>query len=110
MLDSKKCAEVWGFICETFKNKKEKETPKETMDKILAEYDYNTVVEVFATVSSFKKHDGRIYGKNRDWMDSIAVNPLSAERDHCNPMFSGKLDYIHTTHINQLITELRNRK
>ena len=63
--------------------------------------------EVFATVAAIKKHDGRIYGKNREYMNSIPVDSEIVEWRSGNPVVYAGLDDIHTTHINQLITELR---
>lgn len=40
-------------------------------------------------------------------MESISVNPDSVVYECGNPMIYAGLDHIHTSHINNLITELR---
>lgn len=40
-------------------------------------------------------------------MDNIPINPESIEWNHKNPMIYAGLDDIHTTHIDQMITKLR---
>ena len=106
MLESKECAEVWKRVVQIYDETRYK-TPADTMSAILNEFDLNTTAEVFAPVSKIKKHDGRIYGKNRELMDSIQTNPKSDIWERDNPMIRAGLDNIHTTHINQLITEIR---
>lgn len=83
------------------------ETPKTTLECMIKAFGFNVVEEVFATISAIKKKDGRIYGKNRLYMDSISVNPEAIKRESDNPVIHAGLDEIHPTHINQLITELR---
>lgn len=85
------------------------EIPEKTMDKIIDALGRDKAVEVFAVISKIKKHDGRIYGENRKWMDSIDVDQECVLWERSNPMLSAGLDAIHTTHIDQLITELRKR-
>lgn len=63
--------------------------------------------EVFATVAAIKMHDGRIYRKNREYMNSVPVDPQITEWRSGNPVIYAVLDDIHTAHINQMITELR---
>lgn len=106
MLESKECAEVWKRVVQIYDETRDK-TPIDTMNSILNEFDLDTVTEVFATVSNIKKHDGRIYGENRKFMDSVLTNPKSEVWEFGNPMLRVGLDDIHTSHINQLITELR---
>ncbi len=87
------------------------EIPSQTMDKIVDAIGLDAAVEVFAAVAQIKKHDGRIYGKNREWTDSIPVNPdaLTWAYGAINEFCSAGLDDIHTAHVNQLITELRKK-
>ncbi len=87
------------------------EIPSQTMDKIIDEIGIDAVVEVFAAVAQIKEHDGRIYGKNREWTNSITVNPdaLTWGPGTFNEFRSAGLDDIHTAHVDQLITELRKR-
>ena len=80
---------------------------KKTMSEIVQSFGLEKTKEVFATVAAIKKHDGRIYGKNREYMNSIPVDSENVEWRSGNPVVYAGLDDIHTTHIDQLITELR---
>lgn len=108
MMTSAECAETWKEVVRIY-NETRESTPEVTVDKIIDALGIEKTKEVFATVAAIKKHDGRIYGKNREYMNSIPVNPKSAERNHENRMVYAGLDDIHTTHINQLITELKKK-
>lgn len=74
---------------------------------IIHKFGIKKTEEVFATIAAIKKYDGRIYGKNRDYMNSIPVDSKIAEWRSGNPVIYAGLDDIHTAHINQLITVLR---
>lgn len=102
----KECAKAWKEVLRIYDETRET-TPRTTMDKIVESLGIEKTKEVFATVAAIKKHDGRIYGDNRKYMDSISINPECVERKFGNPMIYAGLDDIHTAHINQLITELR---
>lgn len=104
------CRKAWVTVCDIYDETIEVNNPSVTMEKIIETLKFEEIEEVFATVAAFKKHDGRIYGNNRKYMDSISVNPECVERDHRNAMFSCLLDHIHTAHINNLITELYKMK
>lgn len=106
MMTSKECMEAWKKVVQIY-NETRETTPKVTMNKIIDSLGVENTKEVFATVAAIKKHDGRIYGENRKFMDSIPVNPESVEWNYGNQMRYAGLDDIHPTHINQLITELR---
>lgn len=71
---------------------------------------YEQAIETFAVIAAIKIHDGRIYGANRDWMNSVSYNPEAAVRSRENPVIYAGLDDIHTAHINQIITALRKMK
>lgn len=85
-----------------------KQHQKKTMHDIVHKFGVKKTKEVFATVAAIKKHDGRIYGANRDYMNSISIDSQNVEWERVNPIIYAGLDDIHTAHINQLITELRN--
>lgn len=105
-MSANEIASAWKEIVQIY-NETRGLTPEATLCEIIHKLGIKQVKEVFATVSAIKKHDGRIYGKNREYMNSIAVNPESTEWRRENPVIYAGLDDIHTTHINQLITELR---
>lgn len=110
MIEAKRVAEIWIDICEIYSNTREK-TPKETMTAILNKYNLQEIAETFAAITKLKEHDGRIYGRNREEMEIIPTDPVCREWNHNNPLLNtGKTDYIHTAHINQLISELLRRK
>lgn len=99
---------IWQDIVRIYENTRDL-APQITVDEILKQYSLEDVIYTFAVISAIKKHDGRIYGDNRKFMDSISINPVYAEMTVENPMKGCGLDEIHTAHINQMITELRKR-
>ena len=105
MMEPKRTAEIWKAIVNIYKETREK-TPAQTMEMILERWSLAEVKETFATIAKIKKHDGRIYGRNREAMDATETNPEATEWKYGNPMVIQQLDEIHTTHINQLITAL----
>ena len=106
MMESKKCAEAWKTVVAVYKSTRDTD-PETTMQEIVRRLGIKNTKEVFATVAAIKKNDGRIYGENRKYMDSIPVNSESVVWEYGNPMLRVDLDEIHTSHINQLITALR---
>ena len=107
MTEANRIATIWIDICDIF-DLTRNETPQTTMKAILDKYSLQEVAETFAAITKYKKHDGRIYGKNREVMEGIPVEPVLIEHSHANPLLeTHRLDYIHTAHINQMITELR---
>lgn len=105
-MNSKEIASAWKEIVRIYNATREK-TPTVTMCEIIHKYGVKQTEEVFATIAAIKKHDGRIYGANRDYMNSIRVDNANVKWGSGNPVMYAGLDDIHTTHINQLITELR---
>lgn len=106
MMKAKEIANAWKEIVKIYNDTSE-QTPEATMCNIIHKFGIKQTEEVFATVTAIKKHDGRIYGKNREYMNSIPVDSEIVEWRSGNPVIYAGLDDIHTTHINQLITELR---
>lgn len=109
-MTSKECADAWKEIIQCYDATIEKNNPEITMKLIIERIGFEKAEEAFATIAAIKKSDGRIYGENRKYMDSVKVNPDSVKRDYANPMLSAGLDHIHTAHISNLITELRKLK
>lgn len=105
-MNNKKCADLWRKIVSIYKETCET-NPNTTMNRIIEEIGLEDTKEVFATVTAIKKHDGRIYGANREYMNSIPVDPNNIVLNMNNRMVYAGIDDIHTAHINQLITELR---
>lgn len=101
------CEEAWQKVCEIYDSTREENSPAVTMEAIIKELGIEKTKEVFAVVSKIKKNDGRIYGRNREFMDSIPTDPAISEWSRENPMIHAGLDHIHTAHISNLITELR---
>ena len=106
MMNAKEIASAWKEIVRIYNETREL-TPEATLCEIIHKLGVKQTEEVFATIAAIKKHDGRIYGANRDYMNSIPVNLEIVEWRSGNPVIYAGLDDIHTTHINQLITELR---
>lgn len=109
MLNKKNVAENWKKVVEIYNSTRETD-PNITAKEIVNQIGYEQTVETFAVVAAIKKYDGRIYGKNRDWMNQISVDPEAVVRERENPVYYAGLDDIHTTHINQIITALQNMK
>lgn len=105
-MNAKEIANAWKEIVRIYKETRNT-SPETTMNEIVGVFGITKTKEVFATVSAIKKHDGRIYGKNREYMNGIPVDSEIVEWRSGNPVIYAGLDDIHTTHINQLITELR---
>lgn len=110
MMSPKECASAWTEVCRIYDETREINRPDKTIDKILETLGMDKTLEVFATVAAIKKHDGRIYGGNKEFVNSIPVNLDSVRWEHGNPMASSYMDHIHTAHINNLISELRRRR
>jgi len=106
MMNAKEIANAWKEIVRIY-NKTREQSPTATMCEIIHKFGVKQTEEVFATIAAIKKHDGRIYGANRDYMNSIPIDNEIVEWRSGNPVIYAGLDDIHTTHINQLITELR---
>lgn len=107
MMKPEECSEAWKTVIKVYDETIGVNNPRVTINKIVDELGLDKTKEVFATVSSIKKGDGRIYGRNREYMNSIPVNPDAVKWDSDNPMLRSNLDHIHTAHISNLITELR---
>ncbi len=101
------CASIWKTVITCYQKTIEINNPAITMAEIVNTIGLDNTKEIFATVSKIKEHDGRIYGANREYMNSIAINPDNVVWESSNPLIYAGLDEIHTAHINNLITELR---
>ena len=107
MMNREECAKCWKKVVECH-NKTRNASPKLTAELIIEEMGLEKANEVFATIAKLKIADGRIYGTNREWTNQIKINPDNAIYEYGNPVIRAGLDSIHTTHINQIITELRH--
>ena len=107
MMNGTEAREAWQKVCEIYDATREENRPAVTIQAIIKELGIEKTREVFAVISKIKKNDGRIYGRNREFMDSIPTDPSISEWSRENPMLHAGLDHIHTAHISNLITELR---
>lgn len=86
-------------------------TPDDVARKFVEVFDIATVKETLAVVCEAKRHDGRIYKENRDYLKSSLpasiVSDLAEDEMAIIKARIGRLDDIHPTHINQTITTLR---
>lgn len=103
MMNANEIAEAWKEIVKIYNETREIAPPEGTMCDIIHKFGIKKTEEVFATIAAIKKYDGRIYGKNRDYMNSIPVDSQIVEWRSGNPVIYAGLDDIHTAHINQLI-------
>lgn len=99
MMNASEANKTWYIVRRIFKDTREL-TPKDTILELGKVMSRKDIMEIFAIVTKIKAHDGRIYGKNREVMERYPSDPSI---DYT--MIKG-LDDIHTTHINQLISEL----
>ncbi len=71
----------------------------------------DTVKETFAVVCEAKKNDGRIYSENREYLKPSLPESVTEDLAEDEMVIVkarlGRLDDIHSTHINQTITALR---
>ena len=110
MIEADKAKNTWIRICGIYDQTREKK-PSETMRSILKEMDYQDVLETFAAITKLKDHDGRISGYNKKAMEQVDTNPACIKIGPGNPLLdSGWIDYIHPTHIDQLIDALLREK
>ena len=112
MMSPEECFNGWNSVMRIYDETRELNNPKITIDKIVAELGLENTYTVFSTVAKDKEHDGRIYGKNRELMNSIPYVKECIERSYgnYNRFMLRDLDHIHTSHINNLITELSKIK
>ena len=107
MTDLVEIAKIWNGIIEIYKETIPQNNPKVTVVAVYKKFGKAKTNEAFATIASIKKHDGRISPRNRKKLSSIPVNPDCTVWDRMvNPMIGCNLDYIHTAHIDNMITEL----
>ena len=102
-------ASNWQVVCETYDETRDK-SPAFTADVLLEKMCLSDALETFSAVAAIKRHDGRIYGANRAFIETVPHMAEAEERSHVNPLFTAKLDHIHTAHIDQLIGELKKRR
>ena len=107
MLNKSELAANWKQIVAIYGKTIEFNNPEFTVKKIVETLGIESSIETFAVVTRLKQNDGRIYGENRNFMNRITVNEDAVKWEHGNPMIYAGLDDIHTSHINDLITEIR---
>lgn len=100
-------AKVWGTVNGIYKNRTEESKPADLIEEVRGLFGDPLVAETFAAVAQLKHYDGRIYGRNRKWTDSIEVDPEAVKWGLDNPLVQVGFDDIHTANVNLMITELR---
>ena len=107
MMTPKEAMEAWNTVIDTYKETVMQNNPEVTVTEIVKRLGKEKTNEIFATIAMIKKHDGRISLRNRDKLRSISVNPDCLVRDRFeNPLLTCALDYIHTAHIDNMISRL----
>lgn len=106
------CARAWKEFIDVYKTTIGQNNPAKTIQEAVRRIGHNGVRYALAAVTSFKTHDGRIYGANRAYMDDLLkyLPEDIAEVSHTNPMFNESLDAIHPSYINNLISSLREEE
>lgn len=107
MLNKSELAANWKQIVAIYRKTIEFNNPEFTVKKITEALGIEASVETFAVVTRLKKNDGRISGENRNFMNRIMVDEDAVKWERGNPMIYTGLDDIHTSHVNNLITEIR---
>lgn len=102
------CKDAWEEIIKIYDETRSCNDPKYTMRKIIEKLGFSVTKEVFAVVTVIKKNDGRITPQNRGYLANVRYNPDCIKLDSENVMLKTNLDHIHSSHINNLITEMRN--
>lgn len=122
MMSFEELAIVWSGITEFYKKVRDgSNLPADTIADAVSEFGYDAVAETLATVIRLKPWDGRIWPSNREWADSIAVNPQAIlcspkNRFLCGAFCVGEkfvradVDAIHMAHVNQLASAIRECK
>lgn len=101
----KETAQNWEEICAIYRRTNHPVIAYREMEATLGRY---ATLEALAVIAEMKKHDGRIYGKDREFVSGIKHNPASSVIAHGNAVFDcGKLDEIHPAYIGQLIQVAR---
>ena len=98
---------AWLRVNEIYAETRERNRPGVTAERIVEELGLPAAVQAFAAVAKLKKHDGRIYGKNREAMEAVETAPGADAWEGGNPLLRARLDDIHPSHINDIITSLR---
>ncbi len=107
-MNLKECNEKWQQLIKIFRET-QAEGPAQTAKKLEEEIGLADTLTVLATVSYIKKHDGRIYGKEREAMNAHEIAE-GADGELREVFFYMKnLDEIHTTHLHQIIREVLYR-
>ena len=106
MMKGKEIKDYWKEIVKIYKETIKQDNPKITMDTIYQRLDKAKVNETFATIAAIKSKDGRISPQNRQKLKSIPVDPDNLVWSSSNPVIYAGVDDIHTSHIDNLITEL----
>lgn len=106
MMKGKEIKDYWKEIVKIYKETIKQDNPKITMDTIYQRLDKAKVNETFATIAAIKSKDGRISQQNRQKLKSIPVDPDNLVWSSSNPVIYAGVDDIHTSHIDNLITEL----
>lgn len=105
ILTAEELKEKWLVIRECY-DETRGSNPAETLKVILGKIGEDACLQTFATVAEIKKNDGRISPANRTFLRPYFLNEKAAEWEAGNPLIRAELDHIHTTHIDQLISEL----
>lgn len=100
-LTPKQVQDNWSTIVFIyFDDRNHSSSPEITANRIVSEIGLQESLETFSVVCALKKHDGRIYGNNRNTMNQISFDP------NCMNYRFQQMDDIHSTHINQILTYL----
>lgn len=103
--------EDWNKTVILFNAAVNNSTPDEVARRLIVQFGIDRVKTLFAVVCEAKKHDGRIYDENRNYLSpSLPESVLQdLEEDQMAVVKAriGHLDDIHPTHINQTISALK---
>lgn len=106
MMDKRECANAWKQVNIIYDETINEDNPGITMEKIISTLGMENTMEVFAAITELKKNDERISSRNRSIMNDIPVLPECTEWNSNNPIIYADTDHIHTTHFDDLLSEL----
>ena len=91
-------AKNWKVIVRIYNSSKTM-TPDNTAKIIVETLGYDQAVETFAVIAAIKIHDGRIYGANRDWLNSVYYASKTAVLDISKTTIKQDIMFVFATII-----------
>ena len=111
MKEGKEYADIYCDLVRIYEETRDVNRPAYTLQKMLEVHSLEDIKQAFGIVGYIKAklfHDGRFWVENEKWIETIEVPEDCLEWGRHNPFCRpGGIDDIHTSHINNLVTEIR---